>query len=300
VTAPAQRQQQVDRPAPDGVAVVIGGGGAIGLACAERLRDHRVLLADSSAERLADAATHLQAGGAEVLTQILDIADPGSVRQLATAAADLGPLRVLINCAGLSSAQADGETILRVNLVGTLLVLDAFEPLVGEGTVGVMIASVGGHRGFARHYDPILATAQAATVMQRLQRAGALALARGAYPISKRGVILAVEARAGRWGRRAGRLVSISPGPIGDSAMGAMAMAGTSAGYKGASALGRLGHAREIATAVAFMCSADASYISGVDLLIDGGARAGIDWGAPEEERLRWHGPPGTGEIQQI
>jgi NAD(P)-dependent dehydrogenase (short-subunit alcohol dehydrogenase family) len=66
------------------------------------------------------------------------------------------------------------------------------------------------------------------------------------------------------------------------------------AGYAGSSALGRLGSAREIAATVAFLCSAEASYISGVDLLVDGGARAGTDWRVPEEERLRWHGPPGS------
>jgi NAD(P)-dependent dehydrogenase (short-subunit alcohol dehydrogenase family) len=72
------------------------------------------------------------------------------------------------------------------------------------------------------------------------------------------------------------------------------AMASSSAGYVGTSALGRLGYAREIAAVAAFLCSSEASYISGIDLLVDGGARAGVDWLAPDEERLRWHGPPGS------
>src|SRR5690348_3339686 len=104
--------------APDsgGVAVIIGGAGAIGLACAERLGHHRLLIADTSEEQLAGAAAALQAGSAKVLTQVLDITDAGSVRRLAEAADAVGPVRALVNCAGLSSAQADGETILRVNL----------------------------------------------------------------------------------------------------------------------------------------------------------------------------------------
>jgi NAD(P)-dependent dehydrogenase (short-subunit alcohol dehydrogenase family) len=213
------------------------------------------------------------------------------VAGLAAAVDQLGTLRVLVNSAGLSGAQADGPTILRVNLLGTLLVLDAFEPLVTDGTVGVMIASVGGHRSFARHYDSILAGAGADDLMDRLDAAGALGLhPRAAYAISKRGVILQVEVRSGDWGASGGRLVSVSPGLLDDSTMGALV--GAAAAYADISAMGRAGYNREIAAVVAFMCSSEAAYVTGVDLLVDGGTRAGTDWRIPAEARLRWHGPP--------
>jgi NAD(P)-dependent dehydrogenase (short-subunit alcohol dehydrogenase family) len=274
-----------------GVAVIVGGAGTIGVACAERLTEHRLLLADTSEDRLAEAAQRLEGQGATVSTQVVDITDAGSVSRLAAIAGDLGPLRALVNSAGFSGAQADNPTILRVNLLGTLLVLDAFEPLVTEGAVGVMIASVGGHRSFARHYDPILSTAEAGDVMARLDAAGALGLhPRAAYAISKRGVILQVEVRSGAWGARGGRLVSVSPGLIGDSTMGALV--GAAAAYADVSALGRAGYTREIGSAVAFMCSTEASYVSGVDLLVDGGTRAGTDWRLEDEGRVRWHGTP--------
>jgi NAD(P)-dependent dehydrogenase (short-subunit alcohol dehydrogenase family) len=273
------------------VAVIIGGAGTIGLACAERLAEHQLLLADSSEERLAEAAARLRQEGAVVSTHTLDITDTDSVAGLAAAADELGTLRVLVNSAGLSGAQADGPTIVRVNLLGTLLVLDAFERLVTDGTVGVMIASVGGHRSFARHFDSILAGAGGDDVMDRLDAAGALGLhPRAAYAISKRGVILQVEVRSGDWGARGGRLISVSPGLIGDSTMGALV--GAAAAYPDISAMGRAGYNREIAAVVAFMCSSEASYVTGVDLLVDGGTRAGTDWRIPTEARLRWHGPP--------
>ena len=273
------------------VAVVVGGAGTIGLACAERLVQHRLLLADSSPDRLRQAEQTLTDAGAEVSTHTIDITDPDSVAGLSAAADALGYLGVLVNAAGLSGAQADGPTILRVNLMGTLNVLDAFEPLVVDGSAGVMIASLGGHRSFARHYDPILAAAEAGSIMERLEGAGAVGLhPRAAYAISKRGVILAVEEHSGRWGKRGGRLVSVSPGLIGDSTMGALV--GAAAAYADISAVGRAGVTREVAAAVAWLASPEASYVAGTDLLVDGGTRAGTDWRVDDEVRLRWHGPP--------
>jgi NAD(P)-dependent dehydrogenase (short-subunit alcohol dehydrogenase family) len=270
------------------VAVVFGGAGTIGLACARRLSQHQLLLVDLSAERLDEAAAELGDG---VLTHPCDITDSAAVRLVAEAAAHFGPLAAVVNSSGLSGAQADARTIMAVNLQGTLHVLDAFEAHVTAGTVGVMLASIGGHRGFARHYDPVIARAGAADVMDRMEAAGALALhPRAAYAISKRGVILAAELRAAAWGRRGGRLVSVSPGLIGDSAMGALV--GESQAYASRSAVGRAGRNDEIAAAVAFLCSPDAGYISGTDLLVDGGTRASTDWSLGEEARVRWHGPP--------
>jgi NAD(P)-dependent dehydrogenase (short-subunit alcohol dehydrogenase family) len=276
------------------VAVVIGGAGTIGLACARRLMEHRLLLADSSAERLEEAAGALRSEGADVAAVTCDVTDTASVRALADTAAGLGDLAAVVNTAGLSGAQADARTIMAVNLLGTLHVLDAFEPLVSDGTVGVMIASVGGHRRFAEHYDAVLGSARAADVMDRLEEAGALALhPRAAYAISKRGIILHTEIRAVGWGRRGGRLVSVSPGLIGDSTMGALV--GEAKAYAQRAALGRAGTNAEVAGAVAFACSADAAYVTGTDIRVDGGTRAGTDWSLPDEARIRWHGPPAIG-----
>jgi NAD(P)-dependent dehydrogenase (short-subunit alcohol dehydrogenase family) len=273
------------------VAVITGGAGTIGAACARHLAEHRLLLVDSSEEHLEEVAAQLRQDGAEVSFHAGDVRDPATADAVAATASELGPLAALVSTAGLSGAQADGRTILEVNLVGTLLMLDAFEPQANPGAVAVPIGSVSGHRRFARQFDPVLADAGADDVLARLEEAGALGLhARAAYAISKRGVILQTQIRAAAWGRRGGRIVSVSPGLIGGTTHGGLV--GESKAYATRSALDRTGTVDEIGAAVAFLCSPQAAYITGTDLLVDGGTRAGTDWHETVEARLRWNGPP--------
>jgi NAD(P)-dependent dehydrogenase (short-subunit alcohol dehydrogenase family) len=273
------------------IATVIGGAGTIGAACARRFAEHRLLLADHDEDALAASADRLRADGLRLETAVCDVTDPASVARLASHAERLGPLAALVNAAGLSGAQADGRTIMAVNLLGTLLVLDAFEPLATEGTAGVMIASVSGHRRFAQHYDSVLVEARASDVMERLEAAGAFELhPRACYSISKRGIILHTQIRAAAWGRLGGRLVSVSPGLIGDSTMGALV--GEAKNYADRSALGRTGRNAEVAAVVAFACSSEAAYVTGTDIVVDGGTLAGTNWEIEREASIRWHAPP--------
>jgi NAD(P)-dependent dehydrogenase (short-subunit alcohol dehydrogenase family) len=273
------------------VVVVTGGAGTIGLACAKRFTDHHVVLVDTSEERLESAAKELGDAGAEVSTEVCDVRDRDQVDAVAATAAEKGPLRALVHTAGFSGAQADAKTILEVNLGGTLRILDAFEGQSNDGAVAVVIASLGGHRSFTEHYDEILSTSGADDVLERLEGAGALGLhARAAYAISKRGVILQTQIRAAAWGAKKGRLVSVSPGLIGDSTMGALV--GEGGAYADQAAIGRAGTTKEIAAVVAFLASSEAAYVTGTDILVDGGTKGGWNWHASTEDRLHWNGPP--------
>lgn len=190
---------------------------------------------------------------------------------------------------------ADAPTILRVNFAGTLLVLDCFEELVTQGSVGVCVASVSGHRRFTRSFDEVLLDSTAADAPGRLQAAGAAGLhPRAAYAISKRGMILQCQKRAAAWGERGGRLVSLSPGLLGDTTMGGLvgSTSGESLAYAQRSAVNRAGTTEDVAGTVGFLCSQDAAYISGSDILVDGGVLAGTDHHVEVDARTRWHAPP--------
>jgi NAD(P)-dependent dehydrogenase (short-subunit alcohol dehydrogenase family) len=266
--------------------VVITGSGSIGIACARRFPDDVIVLADVSGDRLDAAVGELSVDGIRPVA--CDVSDRNATDRLAETAASLGRLHALVNTAGVSGTLSTRDLIFAVNLGGTLNVLESFEPHVSEGTVGICIASIGGHQEFTYKLDALL---DAADPLPRLREAGAFDVSNGAaYAITKRGVILQCQRRARMWGNRGGRLVSVSPGLMEDTPMGAASLErGPGRPYAEWSALGRNGRAEELAAVVAFLSSDDASFISGCDILVDGGLVAGINQHLSIEERERWH-----------
>jgi NAD(P)-dependent dehydrogenase (short-subunit alcohol dehydrogenase family) len=125
--------------------VVVTGLGGMGLAVARRLGPgSRLLLADVNSATLSEAVDALRAEGQQVAEQETDVSDPRSVAALASAAMEMGRVDVLVHTAGLSPVQASVGAILRVDLLGTALVLDAFALAIAPGGAGVFVASMAG------------------------------------------------------------------------------------------------------------------------------------------------------------
>jgi NAD(P)-dependent dehydrogenase (short-subunit alcohol dehydrogenase family) len=259
------------------LAVVVGAGG-LSMAIARRLGDsHRILIADLNEEHLDRQVRDLRAEGHDALAVGCDVTDETAVRKLAAAANDAGPVRVLAHVVGLSPSMADAATILRVNLLGPTLVATEFLALAGPGAAAVFIASLAGHRdtpseALTAVLDDPLASDWVARV--RATHNGEVT-SRAAYQLAKFGVIRMCQRDAARWGQRGARIVSLSPGLI-NSPQGA---GGYDAhpekyGLVESTPLGREGTMIEIADAVEFLTSDRASFISGIDLLVDGGLLA--------------------------
>ncbi|MFC5470477.1 SDR family oxidoreductase [Cohnella suwonensis] len=261
------------------VYVITGGSGGMGKAIARRLgKSGTVLLADVNEERLKLAAAELAEGGlTDVAYRTVDITNENQVSKLAEAAAKLGELGAIVHTAGLSPTMADGRRIMEVNSVGTGLILKAFLPLAGPGTVAVCISSMSAYmlpRNDA--YNGMLANPLAPEFLDRIA-AFTNNASEAAYVFSKLGVILMVEDQAWEWGRKGARIVSVSPGTI-NTPM-ARQEASQSEQMKTLldnTPLGREGEADEIASAVAFLCGDDASYITGTDIRVDGGTIANV------------------------
>lgn len=208
-----------------------------------------------------------------------DVSDPSAVRTLAARVRELGPFRALAHAAGISPTMGDARRILHVDLVGTQLLLDAFEELVSPGSAAVCFSS-----SAAYQLGPYITAEQEALLIDPLvpdfvnQAASAVDDDRGfAYGLAKVGVIRAAGRAAVAWGRRGGRVNSVSPGLI-DTPMGRQELKQQPVmqGMRAATPLGRLGEPSEVAAAVAFLLSDAASYVSGIDVLVDGGMVQGI------------------------
>ena len=260
--------------------VVVTGVGGMGIACARRLGPgHELVVADFDEEKLERETALLAADGFAVTPQPVDVSDPGSVGELAEVTAGLGTLRTLVHTAGLSPTQATATRVLEVDMLGTDHVLNAFLAQVTDGTVAVCIASMAGYMAaLGAEREHALAVAPTAELLATL---GPVDLDDfgSTYGIAKRINQLRVEQAAGPWGKRGGRVVSISPGII-STPMGRQELEeGASEQMEGMlaiSPLPRMGTAEDIAAAVQWLASPAASFVTGCDLRVDGGVTAAI------------------------
>ena len=272
----------------DSVVVITGAAGQLALACARRFHERRLLLTDANQARLEVAVQSLTNHGSKVTGMVADITTPEGARGIAEAASRLGPVNVLIHAAGVAPP-APPEVIIAVNLFGTVNVLNAFEPLLHPGFVGVCLASLAAHRRLAWNLDDLTLNPQESALALTqlvLARFPSLSPSRLAYAVSKRGTVLQVKRYSLRWSRVGARLVSVSPGIIADTTMGMQRSAQATADLSPAI---RDGLSSEIAAAVWLAASEEASLINGTDILVDGGYVATVDTAYSPSRRDDWH-----------
>jgi NAD(P)-dependent dehydrogenase (short-subunit alcohol dehydrogenase family) len=264
------------------VVVVIGIGG-IGLAIARRQGTGRsILLADFNETTLAAAAKALEDVGHSVTARRVDVSDRDSVRSLAKAAAGLGRVTQVVNTAGLSPVQASAKAVLSVDLYGVAVFLEEFGQVVAPGGAGVVISSMAGYMPPPLPPDQDRALAfTAADQLLQLPMLGPEAVPNSgaAYGLSKRANHLRVQAASLTWGERGARVNSISPGIIA-TPMAQQEMAGPGGPvYRqmiDSSATKRIGTPEDVAAAAAFLLGPESSFVTGTDLLIDGGVIAAL------------------------
>jgi NAD(P)-dependent dehydrogenase (short-subunit alcohol dehydrogenase family) len=263
------------------VIVIIGAGG-IGVAIARRQGFGKtILLADFSETVLSAAADELRTASYSVETQIVDVSSRPSVEALVRKADSLGSVLQVVNTAGLSPNMAPPERVLAVDLYGSALVFEAFGEVIAAGGAGLIISSMAGHMlpPLTSEQNQALAFTPADELLDLSFLRDAVPDSMVAYMMAKRANHLRVQAEAIRWGERGARVNSISPGivatplaqhelnsPIGDGYRAMIA----------ASPAKRMAPPEEIAVAAAYLLGPDAGFVTGSDLLIDGGVIAAM------------------------
>lgn len=272
--------------------IVVIGAGSIGQAIARRISAGKhILLADLRSENAEAAAKVLSEAGFDVSTAVVDVSSRQSVTSLIETALAIGRIHGLIHAAGVSPSQASPETILKVDLYGTALVLELFGNVIAEGGSGVVIASQSGHRlePLSIEQNKALATTPteellALEFLQQHKVKDSL----HAYQLSKRGNSLRVMAEAVRWGKRSARINTISPGIIITPLAKDELNGPRGEGYRrmiNLSAIGRAGTPDEVGNVAALLMGDEGAFITGSDFLMDGGVTAAYWYGelAPKQ-----------------
>jgi len=264
------------------VVVIIGAGG-IGMAIARRQGfGKHILLADFNEKLLESAAKEIESASYKVTSLKVDVSSRASVRALADAAAALGSVVNVVNTAGVSPNMAPPDRVLAVDLYGSAVVFEEFERVIALGGAGLIVSSMAGHMsaGLPADQEHDLAFAPADELLAKpFLGPDAVPNSMVAYIVSKRANHLRVQASAISWGKRGARVNSISPGiiatplaqhelnsPIGDI-------------YRAmidASPAKRMASPDEVAVAASYLLGPDAGFVTGSDLLIDGGVIAAM------------------------
>lgn len=245
-------------------------------------RDHTVVLADNRPDRLDAAAAELSGLGVQATTVDCDVTDRSAVAALFETAAGLGAIASVIHAAGVSPSMGDADYVMRTNALGTVNVNETFFATAGEGSVIVNVASMAAYL-MPEEFMPAaqfpLALTDAAAFADAMRASYGIAPEEArsgmSYAVSKGFVKWYTSSQAERFNGRGLRIVSVSPGSV-DTEMGKLEADAGAGAMVADFAVPRWGKAEEMAELFAFCASPRAGYLTGTDILNDGGVVASM------------------------
>ena len=272
--------------------MILVGAGQIGMAIARRMGyGKKIIIGDKKIENANDIAKTMNDAGFDVYAMEMDLSSRESILNLIKKAKEYGNITMLVNAAGVSPSQASIETILKVDLYGTAVLLEEVGKVIANGGVGVTISSQSGWRmpQLTAEEDLLLATTQTEDLLNlEILKPKNIKDTLHAYQMAKRCNEKRVMAEAVKWGERGARLNDIAPGiivtplaidefngPRGDF-------------YKNMFAkcpAGRPGTADEVANVAELLMSDKGAFITGSTFLIDGGATSSYYYGPLKPEK---------------
>ena len=266
--------------------LILTGAGQIGMAIARRVGfGKKIVIGDKSVENAETIAKIMTEAGFDTYAMEMDLSSRESIVNLIHKAQEFGPIKMLVNAAGVSPSQAPVEAVLKVDLYGTAVLLEEVGKVIAEGGTGVTISSQSGWRmpALTAEQDRYLATAPTEELLDLdILQPENVRDSLHAYQLAKRCNEKRVMAESVKWGERGARINDIAPGiivtplaidefngPRGDF-------------YKNMFAkcpAGRPGTADEVANVAELLMSERGAFITGSTILIDGGATASYFYG---------------------
>lgn len=266
--------------------ILLTGAGQIGLAIARRMgHGKKIVVSDKNINNAQTVTKIMAEAGFDAVAVEADISSRKSILNMIAAAQKYGEIAMLINAAGVSPSQASVETILKVDLYGTAVLLEEVGKVIKAGGTGVTISSQSGHRMVAlgAETDEQLAVTPAEELLQlEVLKPANIKDTLHAYQMAKRCNVKRVMAEAIKWGVKGARINSISPGIIVTPLALDEFNGPRGEFYKNMFAkcpAGRPGTADEVANVAELLLSQQGAFITGADFLIDGGATAAYFYG---------------------
>ena len=263
---------------------VLFGTVSIGQAIIRRVAvGKHIVLADYSLQNAEAAAKILENAGYECSVVRADLGNKEDILAVVEEALKWGEVKNLVNAAGVSPSQAPVSEILRVDMYGTSVLLEEFGKVVASGGSAVIISSQSGHRlpALPQEQNDALAMSKPEDLL-KLDFVQSITDTLKAYQYSKRCNVLKVAYEATRWGKRGATVNSISPGIIITPLANDELHGPRKDGYLKmiqASPAGRAGTPDEVGDLAEFLMSSRGRFISGTDILIDGGTTASYWYG---------------------
>mgnify|MGYP001263331123 FL=1 len=266
--------------------ILLTGAGQIGLAIARRMgHGKKIVVSDKNINNAQTVTKIMAEAGFDAVAVEADISSRKSILNMIAAAQKYGEIAMLINAAGVSPSQASVETILKVDLYGTAVLLEEVGKVIKAGGTGVTISSQSGHRmaALGAETDEQLAVTPAEELLQlEVLKPANIKDTLHAYQMAKRCNVKRVMAEAIKWGVKGARINSISPGIIVTPLALDEFNGPRGEFYKNMFAkcpAGRPGTADEVAKGAELLLSQQGAFITGADFLIDGGATAAYFYG---------------------
>ena len=198
--------------------VILTGAGQIGMAIARRISmGKKLVIGDKSRVNGETITKIMNEAGFDAVFVECDLSSRESILNLIKQAQQYGEIAYLINAAGVSPSQAPIETILKVDLYGTAVLLEEVGKVIREGGTGVTISSQSGHRmpALGAKIDEQLATTPTEKLLDlEVLQPENIRDTLHAYQLAKRCNVKRVMYESVRWGERKARINSISPGII--------------------------------------------------------------------------------------